>query len=194
MPTLRILLVCRGNICRSPTAEGVLRALARGHGIADRLVIDSAAIEGWHVGEAPDPRATSVAQAHGVDIGCLRARQLQDVDFASFDLILGMDRANMEALRARRPPSARARLACLADYLRRTGATEIPDPYLGDISTFEQAYALIRAACEGLLAARRGGEGFVENISVDSVAKKISYCRPHTAPDSLGSPEPSIDP
>ena len=143
--TTSILYVCLGNICRSPTAEGILRKLA-----GDRdLVIDSAGTGAWHVGDPPDPRAIAEARQRGIDISGLRARQVQAEDFHRFDQILAMDRSNLRALERIRPSGSKADLRlCLSDA-SGLGQTDVPDPYYD--GGFEQAYELIEAAAKGLL-------------------------------------------
>ncbi|WP_417719606.1 low molecular weight protein-tyrosine-phosphatase [Salipiger sp.] len=125
--THRILFVCLGNICRSPSAEGVLRAMAEARGLD--LSIDSAGTGDWHVGEPPYGPMQAAASARGYDLSTLRARQVAVEDFARFDLILGMDDANMAALERLRPAEGTARLARFTDLAPDTGATEVPDPY-----------------------------------------------------------------
>ncbi len=143
--TTRILYVCLGNICRSPTAEGVLRARA-----PKDWVIDSAGTGGWHVGDPPDPRAVAEAARRGIDIRGLRARQVTAEDFHHFDHILAMDRSNLDALRRLRPADAQADLRLCLDDAPGLGTRDVPDPYYD--GGFARAYALIEAAADGLIA------------------------------------------
>lgn len=143
--TTRILYVCLGNICRSPTAEGVLRAMA---GARD-IEIDSAGTGGWHVGNPPDPRAVAEAAARGIDISGLRARQVTVQDFHDFDHILAMDRSNLAALERMRPAGSKADLRLTLSDAEGLGETDVPDPYYDD--GFPKAYGLIEAAASGLL-------------------------------------------
>jgi protein-tyrosine phosphatase len=143
--TTRILYVCMGNICRSPTAEGVLRAMA---GNRD-LMIDSAGTGGWHVGNPPDPRAVAEAQERGIDISGLRARQVTADDFHNFDHILAMDDSNLAALERMRPEGSNADLRLTLSDAPRITERDVPDPYYDH--GFPKAYALIEAAADGLL-------------------------------------------
>ncbi|WP_353471497.1 low molecular weight phosphotyrosine protein phosphatase [Salipiger sp. H15] len=145
--TYRILFVCLGNICRSPSAEGVLRAMAAARGLP--LEIDSAGTGDWHVGKPPYGPMQQAARARGYDLSALRARQVAPEDFHHFDLILAMDGENMANLEAIRPVGGRAELALFTDYAPRSGATEVPDPYF--TRDFDGALDLIEAAAEGLL-------------------------------------------
>jgi protein-tyrosine phosphatase len=148
---LRVLMVCMGNICRSPTAQGVLQAQAALAGLAARVVVDSAGTEGYHVGEAPDARAQAHALRRGIDLAAQRARQLQPADFAHFDLVLVMDATNERAARALCPPALAPRLQRLTDFCQRQRAHEVPDPYYGGAQGFEAVLDLAEDACQGLL-------------------------------------------
>lgn len=150
----RILFVCLGNICRSPTAEGVFSAEAEKAGMSDRYEIDSAGTGGWHQGEPPDARATAAAAERGVDIAHLRARQVKTRDFDYFDLILAMDRSNFSELSRRAPRSSTARIAMITDFAPETGASEVGDPYYGGPEGFERTIDLLEACCRGLLKQR----------------------------------------
>ena len=149
---VRVLMVCMGNICRSPTAEAVLRQRATLAGWAGRLVVDSAGTHGWHAGEAPDPRARAHGARRGYDLAALRARRVETVDFERFDLLLAMDRDNLSALLERCPPGAEARVGLLMRYARRhRGVDEVPDPYYGAAAGFERVLDLVEDACDGRL-------------------------------------------
>lgn len=149
---LRVLMVCMGNICRSPTAQGALQTQAALAGLSARLVVDSAGTEGYHVGQAPDPRAQAHALRRGIDLSAQRARQLQARDFSDFDLVLVMDAANERAARALCPPAQRARLMRLTDFCQPPlVAREVPDPYYGGAQGFEAVLDLVQNACQGLL-------------------------------------------
>lgn len=149
--TIRILCVCMGNICRSPTAEGVLRALAAQTGLADRLEIDSAGTHDYHIGRAPDQRTQQMAAQHGYDLSNLRARQVQAADFEHFDLILAMDRDNLRHLTQACPSAFRHKLKLFLDYAPTCTIDEVPDPYYGDTDGFAQVLALCETAARGLL-------------------------------------------
>ena len=149
---IKVLFVCLGNICRSPEAEASFRALLARHGLDGRILVDSAATSSMQIGKAPDPRAQAVARQRGLDLAGLRARQVQQADFHSFDHILAMDRANLEDLRAIRPPAARARVGLFLEGAEGTGCGDVADPYLEHgLSAFEQMFDRIEAGCSGLL-------------------------------------------
>ena len=153
----RVLFVCLGNICRSPTAEGVLRSLAALEAPGLTLEIDSAGTAGYHIGAAPDPRSQRAALKRGIDISGLRARQVSEDDFERFDLILAMDRQNLRALQAVKPRHARTSPKLFLDYAPQLGLRDVPDPYYGDSAAFEEVLDLISAASRGLLAALQEG-------------------------------------
>ena len=148
-PINSILFVCLGNICRSPLAEGVFRAVLAERGKDQRMVIDSAGTGGWHSGEHPDRRSIAVAAEHGVDISGQRARKVLPEDFTRFDLILGMDRANVRDLKALAPPDARDRVHRYLDFASGN-AGDVPDPYYDDQQAFAFVYRMIREASEAL--------------------------------------------
>jgi len=147
---MKVLFVCLGNICRSPTAEGVFRQRLRLAGLDGRVETDSAGTGDWHVGKAPDSRACQAAGRRGYELDTLRARQVRLEDFQRFDLILAMDHDNLARLQALRPGSARAELDLL---LRRYGLGRdvVPDPYYGAADGFEEVLDLIEQACDALL-------------------------------------------
>ena len=145
--THRILFVCLGNICRSPTAEGVLRQMARERGIA--VTIDSAGTGDWHVGKPPYGPMQAAAANRGYDLSGLRARQVSRGDFDRFDLILAMDTENMAALQALCPAARAGQLRLFTDFAPDSGMDHVPDPYF--TRDFEGALTLIEAASRGLL-------------------------------------------
>ncbi len=147
----RVLFVCLGNICRSPTAEGVLRHVAAKEAPQLALKIDSAGTADYHIGAAPDPRSQRAALRRGIDISGLRARQIAEEDFASFDLILAMDEENLRELQAMRPRNSRAAVKLFLEYAPDMGRREVPDPYYGDTAAFEDVLDLTTAAARGLL-------------------------------------------
>ena len=149
---MKVLFVCLGNICRSPTAEGVLRALALRTAPQLPLEIDSAGTGDYHVGSPPDPRSQQAARKRGIDLGALRARQVVVEDFERFDLILAMDRENLRNLAKLQPAGSRARLRLFMEYADAPASLEVPDPYLGGESDFETVLDLTEAAAQGLLA------------------------------------------
>jgi protein-tyrosine phosphatase len=162
MPThpVRVLFVCLGNICRSPTAEGVMRVLVRDAGLEDSIELDSAGTGGWHVGSPPDERATETARARGIALEGA-ARQVCAEDFEDFDLILAMDRSNLAELRRMAPDEqTRSRVRMLRELdPASTGLNDldVPDPYYGGPRGFEDVLDVVQAACVGLLGEVRGG-------------------------------------
>lgn len=150
----KILFVCMGNICRSPTAEGVFRARAEAAGL--RLEIDSAGTHGYHVGEPPDLRSTRHAAARGYDLTTQRSRKVAGDDFAAFDHILAMDHDNLTLLQAACPPEHRHKLALFMDYATRSGSTVVPDPYYGGADGFDRVLDFIEDASDGLISALSG--------------------------------------
>lgn len=147
---MRILMVCMGNICRSPTAEAVLRAKLEAAGLADRVEVDSAGTHDYHVGAPPDPRAQEHGALRGYDLTRLRARKVGPADFERFDLVLAMDEDNLATLQRRCPPAQRHKLEPLMRYAPDLG-TQVPDPYYGGASGFDQVLDLVEAACDGLV-------------------------------------------
>ena len=150
---VRVLMVCMGNICRSPTAHGVLTQRVADAGLGDRIVVDSAGTHDYHVGRPPDERAQQHAARRGYDLSAQRARQLKAQDFDDFDLVLVMDDANQHAARALCPPGQRHKLRRLTDFCTRHRASEVPDPYYGAAAGFEAVLDLVEDACDGVLAA-----------------------------------------
>jgi protein-tyrosine phosphatase len=149
---LRLLFVCLGNICRSPTAEGVMRALVRDAGLDERIEVDSAGTGSWHVGEPPDAGAVSAARRRGIELEGA-ARQVWPRDFEEFDLILAMDDSNLRNLLRLAPDeSARAKVRLLREFdPAARGDLEVPDPYYGGPEGFERVLDLVHAACVALL-------------------------------------------
>jgi protein-tyrosine phosphatase len=152
---VHLLFVCLGNICRSPTAEGVMADLIERAGLADRITVDSAGTGGWHVGAAPDERARAAAAARGIALTS-RARKIAVADFDSADLILAMDAQNAEDLRDAAPDdAARAKVRLLRSFDPASvaaGDLDVPDPYYGDGDGFALVLDQVQAACGGLLA------------------------------------------
>ncbi|MFI4915681.1 MAG: low molecular weight protein-tyrosine-phosphatase [Phycisphaerales bacterium JB060] len=142
-----VLFVCLGNICRSPTAEGVFRSMLEEAGVADRVFVDSAGTGAWHVGKAPDARAQAAARRRGVDLSGLRARQVEADDLDAFDFVLAMDGANLAALEAMRPGKAMRMLV----FAPEAGTLDVPDPYYGGDAAFDAVLDLLTAASRGLL-------------------------------------------
>ncbi|QIK37469.1 low molecular weight phosphotyrosine protein phosphatase [Caldichromatium japonicum] len=148
---VKVLFVCMGNICRSPTAQGVLRKLVRDEGLDHCIEIDSAGTHAYHLGEPPDPRAQETARARGIDLSDLRARQVEPNDFGRFHYVVAMDHDNYARLRRLCPPGMEGRLHLLMDFAPDLGVHEVPDPYYGGQRGFEQVFDLIELAARGLL-------------------------------------------
>jgi protein-tyrosine phosphatase len=150
---VKICFVCLGNICRSPTAEAVLRAQAEAAGRADEIEVDSAGTSGWHEGDPADERSAAEARRRGLELTS-RARQVHAGDFTYFDLLVAMDRANRDHLLDLAPtPEARAKVRLLREFDATGSAADldVPDPYYGGPTGFADVYDIIDAACAGLL-------------------------------------------
>lgn len=148
---LRLLIVCLGNICRSPMAEGALRARIEAAGLQERIVVDSVGTGGWHVGDPPDRRATATAARQGVDIRGLRGRRLCADDFTAFDWLLCADRDVLHDVRALVPTRRRDRVVLLMEWAGLGQGTEIADPYTGQASHFETVWRQVDAAAETIV-------------------------------------------
>jgi len=149
---MKLLMVCLGNICRSPMAEGALRARIDASPLAGRVTVDSAGTGGWHAGQAPDPRAIACAAGHGVDIAGLRARQLQAADFQRFDQVFCADATNLRDAGRLAGPAGQARLALWLPWSGIQASPSIPDPYTGGAADFEHVWALVDAAARASVA------------------------------------------
>lgn len=152
-PPTKLLFVCLGNICRSPTGEGVMRHVVAEAGVADRFVIDSAGTGSWHIGHAPDPRSTAAAAARGITLAG-QARQVSSNDFAEFDLLLAADRLNFRDLTEIAPSDedeAKIHMLRSFDPMSTPDDLDVPDPYYGGADGFNEVIDLVTAACEGLL-------------------------------------------
>ena len=146
----RVLFVCLGNICRSPTAHGVFERIAASQIAAGDMQVDSCGTGAWHVGEAPDRRAQAKAQARGYDLSHLRARKLSPQDFYTYDYILAMDLANLEDIRAVAPGDSNAHIGLFLEF-GDVSEKEVPDPYYGGDQGFEHVLDLVESASRGLL-------------------------------------------
>lgn len=151
-PTVRVLFVCLGNICRSPMAEGVFRHLLRQGGLEHRIMTDSAGTHAYHVNEPPDTRAQMTLRSRGIDISDLRGRKAIPADLEVFDYVLAMDRENFEHLRAICPPGAAGKIRLFMEYASNRDEEEVPDPYFGGAAGFDQVLRMIEEAATGLLA------------------------------------------
>jgi len=148
---IRVLFVCTGNICRSPTAEAVLLRRVAVAGLADRIKVDSAGTHDYHVGDPPDPRAQAAAAKRGYDLSRLRGRQVIRRDFVEFDYVLAMDRQNLRSLAPLCPAEHARKLRLLMEFARGSTEREVPDPYYGRPEDFDWVLDLLEAGTEGLL-------------------------------------------
>ena len=149
--TYRVLLVCMGNICRSPTAEGVLRCFIKNNNLGDKVEVDSAGTHGYHVGEAPDSRTQRAAAVRGYNLSQLRARKVARQDLDYFDLILAMDKSNLDNLRRLATPEQQERIKLFMDYARSFDDDEVPDPYYGLGHGFDLVLDMVEDASLGLI-------------------------------------------
>ncbi|WP_374619708.1 low molecular weight protein-tyrosine-phosphatase [Pandoraea sp.] len=152
MKKASVLFVCMGNICRSPSADGIFRHRLAQAGRCDVVDVDSAGTHSYHIGHAPDERTQAAAQRRGYDLSALRARRVQAGDFERFDWIVAMDNANVAELMARCPAEYRHKIVRLMDFSTRYDATEVPDPYYGGAQGFETVLDYIEDGLDGLLA------------------------------------------
>ncbi len=153
----KVLFVCTGNICRSPTAEGVFRRMVEAAGLTAKIGTDSVGTGSWHVGDPPDRRAVTAARARGYDLTPLRGRQLHQNDFESFDLLLAMDRGHFEHMVDRCPTDKIERIRMFLEPAADTGRTNVPDPYYGDMQDYELALDLIERGARAWLDRLRTG-------------------------------------
>jgi protein-tyrosine phosphatase len=151
MARFEVLFVCMGNICRSPTAHGVMRHKVLQHGLSAQVAVDSAGTHNYHPGEAPDPRSQAHALRRGYDLSDLRARQLQPRDFAAAQMILVMDWDNLKRVQALCPPEHQHKLRRLTEFCQHHDSPVVPDPYYGEAGGFDSVLDLVEDACDGLL-------------------------------------------
>ena len=151
MKQLKVLFVCMGNICRSPTAHGVLQKLVDKAGLSEQIIVDSAGTISYHAGEPPDARSAQTALSHGVDLSSQRSRQVTMADYDEQDYILAMDFDNLRNLQQQCPEHLQKKLALLLSYHPDEFLDEVPDPYYGGASGFEQVYEMVDIACQHLL-------------------------------------------
>ena len=148
---VKVLFVCMGNICRSPTAEAVFRHYVEKEGLTERIHIDSAGTHDYHIGDAPDARTQRAARQRGYDMSQLRGRQVMAADFKRFDYVLAMDEANLSILQRLRPHDASGHLGLFLEFARRHPEREVPDPYYGGADGFERVLDMVEDAADGLL-------------------------------------------
>ena len=148
---IKVLFVCMGNICRSPTAEGVFRDVVKQHDMSDVIRIDSAGTHAYHIGESPDSRSQSTALSHGVNLSSQRARKVAKTDFDHFDYVIAMDRSNLENLKQLKSSEQAAKLHLFMEFAKGRDNEEVPDPYYGGGNGFEDVFNMVKDASEGLL-------------------------------------------
>lgn len=153
----RVLMVCTGNICRSPSAEGVLRHMIAAAGLSDQVFVDSAGTTDWHTGESPSRLGVIAAQARGYDFSGITARPLQANDYQDFDLILAMDHGHREILMKACADEMQGKIQMFLSAAPEAGRDDVPDPYYGDATDYESALDLIEMGCRGWLARLREG-------------------------------------
>lgn len=151
MAITKVLFVCMGNICRSPTAEAVFRHYVESAGMAEQIMIDSAGTHDYHIGDKPDARAQRAAQQRGYDMSRLRGRQVRESDFREYDYVLAMDTANLAILERITPPDSPTRAQLFLGYARHHSEREVPDPYYGGEDGFERVLDMVEDAAQGLL-------------------------------------------
>jgi protein-tyrosine phosphatase len=164
---LRLLVICLGNICRSPMAEGALRTRLDAAGLGHRVEVDSAGLGNWHAGDAPDRRAIKCAAGHGVDISGLRGRQLVDADYTGFDVLLCADADVLYTVRAHAPPGATAQSELLLDWAGLGEQAQIPDPYTQNAAAFEHAWELVDAAAAAIVSRLAATAAVVDTTAID---------------------------
>lgn len=167
-PVVALLVVCTGNICRSPTAEGALRHLAKARGLADRVRIASAGTHNYHVGEAPDPRTVEHASKRGYDLSTQRAMQVAERHFEEFDYILAMDRGHLRVLKQMQPQGSRAKLGLFLEASGQWKDEDVPDPYYGGDAGFEQVLDMVEEA----------GQRWLDRIEAELGPASFSLPRP----------------
>ena len=155
MDTVKVLFVCMGNICRSPTAQGVFEKLVNEQSLTGQIVIDSAGTHAYHIGNPPDVRATQAALRRGIDLSTQTARRVSPADFEEFDYVLAMDRANFDDLAELCSPEHSSKLRLFLEFAPASTVREVPDPYYGGTTGFERVLDLIEEASSGLLEALR---------------------------------------
>lgn len=157
---IKVLFVCTGNICRSPTADGVFRKIVREAGLEDQISVDSCGLSAYHVGELPDPRSREMAESRGVDLSDIRSRKIKPGDYVQFDYILAMDDGHLRDMRRQAPGSSQNRIELFLDYHPDMGGQSVPDPYYGGANGFVHVFDMIEEASHNLLTQIREKHGF----------------------------------
>ena len=151
MEKVKVIFVCMGNICRSPTAQGVFERLVHSQGLTERILIDSAGTHAYHIGKSPDARSQAAAKGRGLDLSKQRARKVTIADIEDFDYVLAMDRTNLDDLQDMVAASQRERVRLFMEFAERWNVDEVPDPYYGGESGFERVLDMVEDAAAGLL-------------------------------------------
>jgi len=151
MEQIKVLFVCMGNICRSPTAEGVFRKLIEDQKLSSNIITDSAGTHAYHVGEAPDRRAQTAASNRQVNLSSIRGRQFKALDLTEFDYVIAMDKANFNDINAMHDGDSKANISLFLDYAGNYSEEEVPDPYYGGTNGFERVLDMVEDASRGLL-------------------------------------------
>ena len=149
--TISVLFVCMGNICRSPTAEGVFRHIVNEKNLQDIIKIDSAGTHAYHIGESPDARSQATAKSRGVDISAQKARKVKATDFERYDYVIAMDHSNYENLKSLSTVEQQRKIHLFMDFTSAWDNTEVPDPYYGGADGFNNVFDMVQSASEGLL-------------------------------------------
>ena len=152
MEKVKVIFICMGNICRSPTAQGVFERLVHSQGLTERILIDSAGTHAYHIGKAPDLRSQVAAKGRGLDLSKQRARKVTIADIENFDYVLAMDRTNLDDLQDMVTAAQRERVRLFMEFAERWNVDEVPDPYYGGNSGFERVLDMVEDAAAGLLA------------------------------------------
>lgn len=147
-----VLFVCLGNICRSPTAHGVLEQMVKAEKLDHHIIVDSCGTGAWHIGQPPDDRTQKIAQLKGYDLAHLRARRIDASDFENFDYILAMDTRNLAEIIKKAPPDYSGRIQLFLDFSPDKNLMEVPDPYYGGNDGFERVFNLVELTCKNLLS------------------------------------------
>tara|TARA_B100000674_G_scaffold404988_1_gene351597 strand:- start:3270 stop:3746 length:477 start_codon:yes stop_codon:yes gene_type:complete len=156
---IKVLFVCTGNICRSPTADGVFRKLVRDAGLEDHISVDSCGLSAYHVGELPDPRSREMAKSRGIDLTDIRSRKIRRDDYYEFDYVLAMDDGHFHDMRRQAPASHHDRIEMFLDYHPTMAGQSVPDPYYGGANGFVHVFDMIEEASSSLLSHIREKHG-----------------------------------